>query len=86
MSKVTIDAETARHVLFHYARPGGWKPGRFTVLLMEAIDAADVVNKARLAPAYPELTAAMDIAANRPDGIARLQRIAGIPAPTATTN
>ncbi|MFJ8110461.1 hypothetical protein [Streptomyces sp. NPDC096132] len=84
MSKVTIDAETARHVLHHYGRPGGFRPGRFTVLLMEAIDAADVVNTARLATAYPELVAAMDIAANRPDGTARLQRIAGIPA--ATTN
>lgn len=82
MSKVTIEAETARHVLFHYGRPGGWKPGRFTVLLMDAIDAADVVHTARLATAYPELAAAMDIAANRPDGIDRLQRIAGIPAAT----
>ncbi|MFJ8791428.1 hypothetical protein [Streptomyces sp. NPDC102462] len=84
MAKVTIDAETARHVLFHYDAQGGFRPGRFTVLLMQAIDAADVLHTARLATAYPELSAAMDIAANRPDGIARLQRIAGIP--TAPAN
>ncbi|MGM9380307.1 hypothetical protein [Streptomyces antibioticus] len=76
MSKVTITTDTARHVLFHYGRPGGHQPCRFTQLLMQAIDAADVVNTARLAVAYPELVAAMDIAANRPDGTARLQHIA----------
>jgi len=73
-----ISAETARHVLFHYGRPGGWRPGRFTQLLMEAIDAADAVHKARLRAAYPELVDAMNLAANQPDGVARLQKAAGL--------
>ncbi|MEU8717512.1 hypothetical protein [Streptomyces sp. NPDC048663] len=82
MAQLTIDVETARHVLFHYGKDGGFRPGRFTELLMQTIEAADVVHTARLAGAYPELSAAMAIAANREDGIARLQRIAGIPTPS----
>jgi hypothetical protein len=50
---------------------------------MQAIDAADVVHKARLRTAYPELVAAMDLAANREDGIARLKQAVGI---TPATN
>jgi hypothetical protein len=83
MAQITINVETARHVLFHYGADGGFRPGRFTVLLMQTIDAADVTHTARLAGAYPELVAAMAIAANREDGIARLQRIAGLPAAPA---
>ncbi|MEV8045913.1 hypothetical protein AB0P02_19010 [Streptomyces griseoluteus] len=84
MATVTIDAETARHVLWHYGHPSGWVPGSFTVLLMRVIDAADYVHKNRLRTVYPELVAAMDLAATREDGIDRLQRIAGIPAPAPT--
>jgi len=73
-----ISDETARHVLFHYGRPGGWRPGRFTQLLMEAIDAADVVHTARLRAAYPELVDAMNLAANHADGVARLQKAVGV--------
>lgn len=74
----TISDETARHVLFHYGAEGGFRPGRFTVLLMEAVDAADVVHKARLRAAYPELVDAMNLAANSDDGISRLKKIAGV--------
>lgn len=72
----SISAETARHVLFHYGRPGGYRPGSFTRKLMEAIDAADIVHTARLHTAYPELVDAMTLAANERDGIARLAAIA----------
>lgn len=73
-----IGDETARHVLFHYDADGGFRPGRFTVLLMQTIDAADVVHKARLRAAYPELVDAMNLAANHETGIARLKKIAGV--------
>lgn len=71
-----ISSETARHVLFHYGSPQGYRPGSFTQRLMEAIDAADVVHTARLRAAYPELVDAMTIAANQRDGIAHLTAIA----------
>lgn len=72
----TISQETAWHVLWHY-REGGVQPGHFTQCLMETIDAADMHNVGILQGAYPELVAAMLAAKTDPDGIARLQRIAG---------
>lgn len=78
MAQIIVSEETARHVLFHYGRPGGHRPGRFTELLMQAIDAADVVHTARLRAAYPELVDAMSLAANQPGGTARLQKVVGI--------
>lgn len=71
-----ISSETARHVLFHYGSPLGYRPGSFTQKLMEAIDAADVVHTARLRSAYPDLVDAMALAANSRDGIAQLTAIA----------
>lgn len=71
-----ISSETARHVLWHYDRPDGYRPGSFTQKLMAAIDAADVVHTARLRTAYPELVDAMNLAANERDGIALLAAIA----------
>ncbi|MFH9977912.1 hypothetical protein ACH4ND_01365 [Streptomyces sp. NPDC017179] len=72
----SISSETARHVLFHYGSPQGYRPGSFTQKLMAAIDAADVIHTARLWAAYPELVDAMNLAANERDGIARLTTIA----------
>ncbi|WP_405558893.1 hypothetical protein OHV08_33785 [Streptomyces canus] len=74
----TFAAETARHVLWHYGADGGYQPGSFTQKLMQAIDAADVVHKARLRGAYPELVDAMNLAANREDGIRQLQQGLGV--------
>jgi hypothetical protein len=74
----TISTETARHVLWHYGANGGYQPGSFTQKLMAAIDAADVVHKARLRSAYPELVDAMALAANREDGIRTLQQGLGL--------
>ncbi|MFD9192942.1 hypothetical protein ACFWCA_32610 [Streptomyces phaeochromogenes] len=78
LNGITVSDETARHVLFHYGAEGGFRPGRFTVLLMEAIDAADVVHKARLRATYPELVDAMNLAANSDTGIAQLKKIVGV--------
>ncbi|MGE5501263.1 MAG: hypothetical protein ACM3W4_04990 [Ignavibacteriales bacterium] len=74
----TFSAETTRHVLWHYGADGGYQPGSFTQKLMIAIDAADVVNKARLRACYPELVDAMNLAANREDGIRQLQASLGV--------
>lgn len=74
--QTSISSETARHVLFHYGRPGGHRPGSFTQKLMEAIDAADVVHTARLWGAYPELVDAMNLAANERTGVDQLTAIA----------
>ncbi|WP_309049270.1 hypothetical protein [Streptomyces sp.] len=74
----SISSDTARHVLWHYSNPNGFRPGSFTQKLMQTIDAADVIHTARLSTVYPELVAAMNLAANDPNGIARLQRIAGV--------
>ncbi|MFF1650185.1 hypothetical protein [Streptomyces sp. NPDC058240] len=72
-----ITEDTARHVLWHYGADGGAQPGSFTQRLMEAMDAADIVNLAILSSVYPELVAALYAAKNDVNGIAQLQRIAG---------
>jgi hypothetical protein len=74
----TVSSETARHVLWHYGADGGYQPGSFTQKLMATIDAADVVNKARLRAVYPELVDAMNLAANREDGIRSIQQQMGV--------
>ncbi|MER7806119.1 hypothetical protein [Streptomyces sp900116325] len=73
----TITEDTARHVLWHYGSDGGLQPGNGTQRLMEAIDAADMVNVERLRLGFPELVGAMLTAKNDLDGISRLQQIAG---------
>ncbi|MGW3196251.1 hypothetical protein ACWDBD_17025 [Streptomyces sp. NPDC001118] len=75
-SSPTIPAEIARHVLWHYGKDGGHQPGSFTQRLMEAFAAADMVNTAKLANAYPDYAAAFIAANLDPDGITNLQRIA----------
>lgn len=73
-----ITKDTARHVLWHYGRKGGMQPGRGTESLMVAIDAADMVTVEKLRLGFPELVGAMLAAKNDMDGIARLQKIAGV--------
>jgi hypothetical protein len=72
-----ITEDTARHVLWHYGADGGMQPGNGTQRLMEAIDAADMVNVERLRLGFPELVGTMLTAKNDMDGIARLQKIVG---------
>jgi hypothetical protein len=75
MSKPTINAETANHVLWHFGR-GGYRPGDFTVNLMHAWNTADPANAAKLATAFPELCAALTLANYTEDGVMELRRIA----------
>lgn len=72
-----VPAETARHVLAHFGRPGGHQAGRFTTLLIQTIDAADHTNEQILAEVYPGVVAAVHAAKYHPDGITALQHIAG---------
>ncbi|MFE2485975.1 hypothetical protein ACFXGR_22295 [Streptomyces mirabilis] len=76
----TIPAETARHVLWHFGADGGWQPGSYTQRLMDAFAAADMTHTAKLANEYPDYAAAFMAAQYDPDGIANLQRIAGVEA------
>lgn len=71
-----IPQEVARHVLWHFGADGGIEPGSFVARLLDAITAADMVNTARLAEAFPEYVAAVVGAQMDPDGIANLQKIA----------
>jgi hypothetical protein len=75
-SSLTITPETARHVLWTFACAGGYQPGSFTQKLLELLAAADVVNLARLATAFPAEAEAVRMAKNDRDGIAKLITIA----------
>jgi hypothetical protein len=77
----TIPAETARHVLWMFGSEGGYRPGSFTQRLLELLAHADRVNLAKLAQAYPAEAAAVDLAQNDENGIAKLSRIATGEAP-----
>ncbi|SDN18814.1 hypothetical protein [Streptomyces wuyuanensis] len=69
-----ISPETARHVLWHWGRPGGVQPGSFTQSLMVTIDRADYVHTALLRTIYPALVAALKD--GNADTVAKLQTIA----------
>ncbi|HEY6116120.1 MAG TPA: hypothetical protein VI172_09200 [Candidatus Dormibacteraeota bacterium] len=75
-SSPTIPPETARHVLWTFACDGGYQPGSFTQKLLELLAAADVVNTARLATAFPAEAEAVRMAKGDRDGIAKLTAIA----------
>lgn len=70
-----ITSQIANHVLWHYTR-GGYPAGSFTSGLLDLWGRADDVNSARLASQWPDYAAAIKLV-QLPDGIARLQRIAG---------
>jgi hypothetical protein len=70
-----VTPETARHILWHWGRPGGAQPGSFTQKLMQAIDSADRVNTELLRAVYPGLVT--ELKSTDPATVARLQRIAG---------
>lgn len=72
-----ITEDTARHVLWHYGRPGGIQAGSFTENLIVTIDMADLPNRALIALGFPELVAAVALIKDDPHGVLRLQQIAG---------
>ncbi|MFD6180115.1 hypothetical protein [Streptomyces goshikiensis] len=73
----TIPAETARHVIWTFGEQGGYRPGTFTMKLLELLAYADRDHTARLAIAYPVEAEAVRMAKYDSDGIDRLKRIAG---------
>lgn len=75
-SSPAIPADVAAHVLWHYGREGGLKPGSFTRQLLAAIDAADPSNKDRLAAGFPGYVAAVTAIQYDPDGVAHLRDLA----------
>ncbi|MEU1043890.1 hypothetical protein ABZ400_01885 [Streptomyces sp. NPDC005897] len=79
----SIPAEVACHVLNHYGR-GGYPAGDWTASLISLIDRADMVHQAKLTTAFPDYGAAIALAKYDEEGIATLQRIAGLP-PTPIT-
>lgn len=75
--EVEIPVEAAAHTLFLFAR-GGWPASGFKSTLLHAIAQADIINRTRLAMAYPEYVAAYNLAQNDDDGIAKLQAIVAL--------
>ncbi|WP_428956144.1 hypothetical protein [Streptomyces sp. cg35] len=73
----SIPADTAAHVLSHFGR-GGYPAGDWTESLITLIDRADMTNRAKLVTAFPEVGAAVLLAKYDEEGIATLQRIAGL--------
>ncbi|MFJ4682003.1 hypothetical protein [Streptomyces sp. NPDC088789] len=71
----SITPDAAAHVLFQ-ERLGGWPPSTFPTKLLNAWTSADTANADRLALAFPEYAAALDLLRSGPDGIEQLRAIA----------
>lgn len=63
------------HVLWFFDHDGGVRPGQFTRNLLNAIQAADSLNKELLACVYPDLVSAFRVAENVEDGLARMAKL-----------
>lgn len=81
----TITPTVANHVLAHYGQ-GGYQAGSFTRQLIATIAAADMQNRAKLAGAFPDYTAAVIGMEYDPDGVAWLTKLAGGDSPVGCTN
>ncbi|CAM5591506.1 hypothetical protein [Streptomyces purpurascens] len=73
---VTIPMETAAHVLWQ-DRLGGWPPSTFAAKLLSLWTSADTDNADRLAVAFPDYAAALDLLRSGQQGIEQLRAIAG---------
>ena len=73
---ITIPAETAAHVLWLFGQDGGYPPGSYSEALLSLISRSDVKNTARFAAGFPAETAAVSLAKNDEQGIAKLRAIA----------
>ncbi|MEV4059693.1 hypothetical protein [Nonomuraea dietziae] len=71
-----ISPETAAHVLHHFGCEGGSPASGFKTTLMLAIAQADMPNRERLAKAWPDYVAAMNLAQVTSHGTAALQKLA----------
>lgn len=76
--EATTDRDWAHAVLSFFGVPGAIPPGDFRRDLIRAAARADTYNLIRLAQGFPELAAAVQLAQQREDGIARLRRVAGL--------
>lgn len=72
----TITAEIARHVLWQYGQPGGYRPGTFTQKLLDLLAFADLPSLVKLFEAFSAEAEAVRIAQYDEDGIAKLTAIA----------
>ncbi|MCY0928363.1 hypothetical protein OTB20_19600 [Streptomyces sp. H27-H1] len=70
-----IDSNLANQVLWTFGYQG-FAPGTFQGKLLDLIAHADKTNEAKLALGFPAETAAVLLAKNDPDGIAKLTAIA----------
>lgn len=75
-SHPAITADAAAHVLWHYRQDGGYEPGSFVRKLIEAITAADPINRQRLTLGFPAYVAAVQVAETNPAGFVALEAIA----------
>lgn len=53
--------EAARNLLYHYGKPGGWRPNRFTTCLIRTFEAADHHNRNKLLVTFPAFIPAIHI-------------------------
>lgn len=65
----------ARMVLGHFGAEGGYEPGGFTSLLLQAYGKADPSNRARLRLGFPVQAEMMDACMNTEHGVAALQKL-----------
>ncbi|MGX1254107.1 hypothetical protein RKD48_006618 [Streptomyces ambofaciens] len=72
----SIPADVAAHVLWHYGRDGGYRPGSFTTQLLTTMAMADPANLDRLAAGFPDYVAAVTAIQYDPNGVEYLTDIA----------
>lgn len=68
----------ARMVLGYFGAAGGYEPGGFTSLILQACQKADPQNRHRLSLGFPEHVAMMDACVNTESGVADLQKALGV--------
>jgi hypothetical protein len=68
----------ARMVLGHFGAAGGYEPGGFTSLLLQAYGKADPSNRARLQAGFPVQARMMDACMNTENGVRDLQAGLGV--------
>lgn len=76
MSRPVISLEVAQRVLYHFGDTNlGVEAGGFFSALLVAISRADLLNRARLAEAFPEDVAAVAAVKDQPWGLDWLRGI-----------
>ena len=68
----------AAHVLWHFRDPRGYRPGSFIEKLLDAIGAADHMNRFQLFTAFPGYVTAWEMGARQANGLDQLAAIAAL--------